>query len=213
MAAWRKLARIRACRRAPVRAISPCIRTGASSLSMNELDSTIVSMALDEATGKLSMIDAKPAVPAEARDGNHCADIQISPDGRFVYGSNRGHDSVVIMAVDQQTGSLEPRRLCPLRRCDAAQPGADAVRRPSVLGQSERRPHLDLRPRRRQRHADRHRAGHRDRHADVRQDRALTRLFAGLIGGLRSVAGRTERCGIVWEIGEPRGPLDPNANH
>lgn len=73
---------------------------------MNELDSTIVSMTLDEATGKLSIIDAKPAVPAEARDSNHCADIQISPDGRFVYGSNRGHDSVVIMAVDQQTGSL-----------------------------------------------------------------------------------------------------------
>ena len=73
---------------------------------MNELDSTIVSMVLDEATGKLSIIDAKPAVSAEARDSNHCADIQISPDGCFVYGSNRGNDSVVIMAVDQQTGSL-----------------------------------------------------------------------------------------------------------
>ncbi|CAN7669706.1 lactonase family protein [Mesorhizobium sp. LjRoot246] len=73
---------------------------------MNELDSTIVSMALDEATGKLSIIDSQPAVPAEARDSNHCADIQISPDGRFVYGSNRGHDSVVIMAVDQQAGAL-----------------------------------------------------------------------------------------------------------
>ncbi|OBQ74402.1 lactonase family protein [Mesorhizobium erdmanii] len=73
---------------------------------MNELDSTVVSMVLDEATGKLSVIDAKPAVPAEARDSNHCADIQISPDGRFIYGSNRGHDSVVIMAVDQQTGTL-----------------------------------------------------------------------------------------------------------
>ena len=75
-------------------------------LVMNELDSTIVSMALDEATGKLSLIDAKLAVPAEARDSNHCADIQISPDGRFVYGSNRGHDTIVIMAVDQQTGAL-----------------------------------------------------------------------------------------------------------
>jgi 6-phosphogluconolactonase len=73
---------------------------------MNELDSTVVSMALDEASGKLSIIDAKPAVPVEARDSNHCADIQISPDGRFVYGSNRGHDSVVIMAVDQQAGVL-----------------------------------------------------------------------------------------------------------
>ncbi|MER8630914.1 lactonase family protein [Mesorhizobium opportunistum] len=74
--------------------------------AMNELDSTVVSMEFDEASGKLSIVDAKPAVPAEARDSNHCADIQISPDGRFVYGSNRGHDSVVIMAVDQQTGAL-----------------------------------------------------------------------------------------------------------
>lgn len=73
---------------------------------MNELDSTIVSMALDDSTGKLSILDVKPAVPAEARDSNHCADIQISPDGHFVYGSNRGHDSVVIMAVDQGTGAL-----------------------------------------------------------------------------------------------------------
>jgi hypothetical protein len=46
---------------------------------MNELDSTVASMALDNATGRLSIIDTKPAVPAEARDSNHCADIQISP--------------------------------------------------------------------------------------------------------------------------------------
>ncbi|RWP21792.1 MAG: lactonase family protein [Mesorhizobium sp.] len=73
---------------------------------MNELDSTVVSLALDEASGRLTEIDTKPAVPAAARDGNHCADIQISPDGRFLYGSNRGHDSVVVFSVDQQTGTL-----------------------------------------------------------------------------------------------------------
>lgn len=73
---------------------------------MNELDSTVVSLALDEASGRLAIVDAKPAVPAEARAGNHCADIQISPDGRFLYGSNRGHDSIVILAVDQRTGAL-----------------------------------------------------------------------------------------------------------
>jgi 6-phosphogluconolactonase len=73
---------------------------------MNELDSTVVSLALDDATGKLAIIDTKPAVPAEARESNHCADIQISPDGRFLYGSNRGHDSIVIFSVDQQTGAL-----------------------------------------------------------------------------------------------------------
>jgi 6-phosphogluconolactonase len=90
---------------------------------MNELDSTVVALALDNATGGLAVIDVKPAVPAEARDHNHCADIQISPDGRFVYGSNRGHDSIAIFAVDQDTGALAlvgytpcggetPRNLC-----------------------------------------------------------------------------------------------------
>ena len=73
---------------------------------MNELDSTVASLSLDPATGALALIDAKPAVPAEARDHNHCADIQISPDGRFVYGSNRGHDSIPIFAVDADSGAL-----------------------------------------------------------------------------------------------------------
>ena len=73
---------------------------------MNELDSTVASLSLDPASGNLALIDTLPAVPAEARDHNHCADIQISPDGRFVYGSNRGHDSIPIFAVDQDTGSL-----------------------------------------------------------------------------------------------------------
>ncbi|MER8762291.1 lactonase family protein [Mesorhizobium sp. M0968] len=73
---------------------------------MNELDSTVVSLALDEASGKLTVIDSKPAVPPEARNGNHCADIQISPDGCFLYGSNRGHDSIVAFSIDQQTGRI-----------------------------------------------------------------------------------------------------------
>jgi 6-phosphogluconolactonase len=73
---------------------------------MNELDSTVVSLALDETTGAFSYMDALPAVPSDARGTNHCADIQISPDGRFLYGSNRGHDSISIFEVDQQTGKL-----------------------------------------------------------------------------------------------------------
>lgn len=73
---------------------------------MNELDSTVVSLALEDGSGKLAVIGSKPAVPPEARDGNHCADIQISPDGRFLYGSNRGHNSIAVFSVDQQNGRL-----------------------------------------------------------------------------------------------------------
>ena len=73
---------------------------------MNELDSTVASIRLDQASGEMTLLDTKPAVPDEARDGNHCADIQVSPDGRFVYGSNRGHDSVPVFSVDQESGAL-----------------------------------------------------------------------------------------------------------
>ena len=86
---------------------------------MNELDSTVASLAFDAASGQLTLIDTKPAVPAEAQAENHCADIQISPDGRFVYGSNRGHDSVVIFAVDQQNAALSLVEYAP---CGGATP-------------------------------------------------------------------------------------------
>ncbi|TCQ06054.1 6-phosphogluconolactonase [Rhizobium sp. PP-F2F-G36] len=72
---------------------------------MNELDSTIASYAVST-DGRLTPVDAKPAVPKDFSADNHCADIQISPDGRFVYGSNRGHDSIVTFAVNEATGQL-----------------------------------------------------------------------------------------------------------
>ncbi len=75
---------------------------------MNELDSTIVSLALEPQSGALDYVDAMPSVPSDAREKNTAADIQISPDGRFVYGSNRGHDSISIFGIDQETGTLSP---------------------------------------------------------------------------------------------------------
>ncbi|MDB5664702.1 beta-propeller fold lactonase family protein, partial [Cypionkella sp.] len=76
---------------------------------MNELDSTVTAHGFDAVTGVLSAVDSQPAVPVEARAGNHCSDIQISPDGRFLYGGNRGHDSISIFEVEQETGRLIPR--------------------------------------------------------------------------------------------------------
>jgi 6-phosphogluconolactonase len=73
---------------------------------MNELNSTISSFAIDSHTGKLTAIDEQPAVPEENCAENHCADIQISPDGRFLYGSNRGHDSIVAFETDPASGRL-----------------------------------------------------------------------------------------------------------
>src|SRR5581483_10757546 len=47
-----------------------------------------------------------PALPAGHRRESHCADLHISADGRHLYGSNRGHDSLSVYQIDQATGHL-----------------------------------------------------------------------------------------------------------
>jgi 6-phosphogluconolactonase len=56
--------------------------------------------------GTLREIQTVPTVPEDFNDANFCADIHVIPSGKFVYGSNRGHDSIVIYAIDQNTGKL-----------------------------------------------------------------------------------------------------------
>jgi 6-phosphogluconolactonase len=75
---------------------------------INELDLSITSLAYDENNGTLKEIQTVPTLPADAsRDGATCADIHVSPDGKYLYGSNRGHNSIVSYKVDEKTGRLE----------------------------------------------------------------------------------------------------------
>jgi len=73
---------------------------------INELNSTITACTYDAKTGKLTEISSVSTLPEGFSGANSCADIHISKDGRFVYGSNRGHDSIVVFAVDQSSGKL-----------------------------------------------------------------------------------------------------------
>jgi 6-phosphogluconolactonase len=80
-------------------------RDGSAVFVVNELSSTVQSFRRS-ADGALHPVSSCPAVP-RGTTGNHCADIQLSPDGRFVYASNRGHDSIAIFAVGEGA-ALEP---------------------------------------------------------------------------------------------------------
>ncbi|GIQ70393.1 lactonase family protein [Xylanibacillus composti] len=62
---------------------------------LNELDATVAVCALDRATGKLERQQTISTLPDDFSGDNLCAEIQVSADGRFVYASNRGHDSIV----------------------------------------------------------------------------------------------------------------------
>lgn len=73
---------------------------------INELDSTITAFAYTSASGALRAVQTVPTLPAGFSGFNTCADVHISPSGKFLYGSNRGHDSIVVFAIDERTGKL-----------------------------------------------------------------------------------------------------------
>jgi 6-phosphogluconolactonase len=81
--------------------------SGKHAFVINELDMTITSLAYDTAKGTLRGVQTVSTVPAGFSGENTCADIHLTPDGAFLYGSNRGHDSLVGFKVDRQTGRME----------------------------------------------------------------------------------------------------------
>ncbi|MEM7034003.1 MAG: lactonase family protein [Chloroflexota bacterium] len=73
---------------------------------INELDATITVFDYDTATGTLTETQTLSTVPSDFTGPKSTADIHISPSGKFVYGSNRGHDTIAMFAVDTATGQL-----------------------------------------------------------------------------------------------------------
>lgn len=69
---------------------------GKAAYGINELDSTLTSYAYDAAKGTLTAQTTVPTLPADFKGRNSTAHILVSPDGKFVYGSNRGHNSIAI---------------------------------------------------------------------------------------------------------------------
>jgi 6-phosphogluconolactonase (cycloisomerase 2 family) len=75
---------------------------------LDELNSTITSCRWDSARGVLAALEVLSTIPATFLGFNSCAEVWVDPEGKFVYGSNRGHNSVVIFAINQTTGTLTP---------------------------------------------------------------------------------------------------------
>ncbi len=71
---------------------------------INELDSTIT--VFHWGTNRYTEIETVPTIPADFDGESYCADIHITPSGDYLYGSNRGHESLVIYRIDQSTGKL-----------------------------------------------------------------------------------------------------------
>jgi 6-phosphogluconolactonase len=74
---------------------------------ISELDSSVTSFSYDENRGTLKEIQTISTLPLDWKGENTCAELCISPNGVFLYGSNRGHDSIVSYKIDEGSGKLE----------------------------------------------------------------------------------------------------------
>jgi 6-phosphogluconolactonase len=81
--------------------------TGKLAFLIQELNSTLTSFAYDSSQGTLTEIQTVSTLPKSFTGENTCADVHVHPNGKFVYGSNRGHDSIAIFALDEASGNME----------------------------------------------------------------------------------------------------------
>jgi 6-phosphogluconolactonase len=73
---------------------------------INESAMSVTAFAYDAEKGSLTEIQTISTLPGPKEKGHSTAEIVCSPDGKFVYGSNRGHDTIAIFAVDAASGKL-----------------------------------------------------------------------------------------------------------
>ncbi|MBN2302815.1 MAG: lactonase family protein [Lentisphaerae bacterium] len=73
---------------------------------INELNNTIIAYDYDAARGNLREFQTISALPSDFTGESYCADIHIHPSRKFLYGSNRGHDSIAIFRIEENTGRL-----------------------------------------------------------------------------------------------------------
>lgn len=79
---------------------------GEFAYSAEELSSTVAVFRVNRSNGALTQIQRINMLPEDFDEENTAADIHISPDGKFLYATNRGHDSLVIYRIDNETGEL-----------------------------------------------------------------------------------------------------------
>lgn len=73
---------------------------------INELDSTMSVLRYDATRGSLRVIENVSTLPKDFSGESFCADVHIAPSGKFLYGSNRGHNSLVVFRINETTGRL-----------------------------------------------------------------------------------------------------------
>jgi 6-phosphogluconolactonase len=73
---------------------------------VNELQSTITAFSYDSSRGALQKLNSVSTLPKGFSGSNDTAEIKVHPNGKFLFASNRGHDSIVVFSIDSHSGAL-----------------------------------------------------------------------------------------------------------
>lgn len=75
---------------------------------INEIVLTVTAFRHDAQSGALTELETVSTLPPGQafQEGYSTAEVQVHPSGRFLYGSNRGHDSITVFSIDQESGKL-----------------------------------------------------------------------------------------------------------
>ncbi|MFK8112993.1 MAG: lactonase family protein [Rubripirellula sp.] len=75
---------------------------------INEMNLTVTAFQLNQKTGALTTLQTLSTLPPgeSKQPGQSTAEVQVSPSGRFLYGSNRGHNTIVAYRINESTGLL-----------------------------------------------------------------------------------------------------------
>jgi 6-phosphogluconolactonase len=85
---------------------------GSFAYLLNELDSTMTALAVDADSGVLSALQTVSVLPPDFAGTNAAAAVKVHPSGNWLFGSNRGHDSIVVFSLDA-SGKMTRRGFAP----------------------------------------------------------------------------------------------------
>ncbi|QDU30922.1 6-phosphogluconolactonase [Anatilimnocola aggregata] len=80
--------------------------SGKTAYAINETGSSMTVFDFDAAKGSLTEVQTLSTLPEGFTANNSTAEVVVHPSGKFVYGSNRGHNSIAVFKVDEATGKL-----------------------------------------------------------------------------------------------------------
>jgi 6-phosphogluconolactonase len=72
----------------------------------NEMQSTVTAFRYEPQAGRLTEIQTISTVPPDFSENNSIAEVAVHPSGRYLYVSNRGHNSIAAFAIDSDEGTL-----------------------------------------------------------------------------------------------------------